>query len=214
MSAVAQPRRIISSALALGELEVTHRISRVASQAADTQEALDEIAALVLRVEGIRTVQVEHREELRQLAPGPFVWGHKTAAVNEGSATADVVSRGSHWGTLRIGFQLRLIPVESPLRFARFVGEQMAAVIDRLGRVRERATLLETVEQLRNILASRKAIERAKGILADRQKITPAEAGAVLRKYSSESGNDLRRVAEAVILSEQAGQDDACFRFA
>ncbi|MGA2601357.1 MAG: hypothetical protein ABSH09_30700 [Bryobacteraceae bacterium] len=47
---------------------------------------------------------------------------------------------------------------------------------------------------------TRKAIEWAQGILAG--------------KYSGESGNDLRRVAEAVILSEQAGQDDTCFRFA
>jgi len=206
----------VKSALAqpLGELEVTHRISRTASQAADMQEALDEIASLALRVEGIRSVNIEHRDELRQLAGGPFRWGLPSGGVNEGCATADVASGGSHWGTLRIGFHLRVIHLESPLRFARFVGEQMAGVIDRLAREKERATLTETVEQLRNVLASRKAIDRAQGILAGRQKISHAEAGVALRKYSSESGNDLRRVAEAVILSEQAGQDDACFRFA
>ena len=214
MSALAQPRRIISSALPLGELEVTHQISRAASHAADTQEALDEIASLALRVEGIRSVHVEHRDELRRLAAGPFRWGLPASGVNEGCATADVASGGSHWGTVRIGFHLRVIHLESPLRFARFVGEQMAGVIERLGREKERATLTETVEELRSVLASRKAIDRAQGILAGRQKITHTEAGAVLRKYSSETGKDLRRVAEAVILTEQAGQDDACFRFA
>ncbi len=214
MSALAQPRRIITSAQPLEELEATHQISRAASQAVDTQEALDEIASLALRVEGIRSVNVEHRDALRRLANGPFRWGPPAGGVNEGSAAADVACGGSQWGTVRIGFHLRIIHLESPLRFARFVGEQMAGVIDRLGREKERATLTETVEQLRNVLASRKAIDRAQGIIAGRQKITHTEAGAVLRKYSSESGNDLRRVAEAVILSEQAGQDDACFLFA
>jgi hypothetical protein len=124
MSALAQPRRINSSGLPLEELEVTHQISRAASQAADTQEALDEIASLALRVEGIRSVNVEHRDELRRLASGRYRWGLPVGGVNEGSATADVACGGSQWGTIRIGFHLRIIHLESPLRFARFVGEQ------------------------------------------------------------------------------------------
>ena len=102
------------------------------------------------------------------------------------AATADIAAGGLHWGTLRIGFHLRVIHLESPLRFARFVGEQMAGVIDRLAREKERATLTETVEQLRNVLASRKAIDRAQGILAGgRRSATRRRAS----RYASTAAN-------------------------
>lgn len=201
MSALSQ-QDILSSVRDLGELDATREIGRRATSAIEIGDALEGIASLVLRMSGIRGVRIELAHDLARMAKTSLGWGVENDPGPGGRAIEKIVVGGRYGGELRLDFDLRTLTVESPIRFTRFVAEQIAGMLHRWDLERRRDALVESVERLRSGLATRKAVERAKGILARSQDISESDALARLRRESRDSGLSLREVADSVISGE------------
>jgi hypothetical protein len=154
MSAFQQQPHIFQAIRPLPELEAMREISHQASAALDAKSGLAAVAHSVLRVPGIARLTVE-------LQGDAFDWTGAVWPSPVGSAIARVVGRGRIHGKLRIEFGIASLELSSPVRFAHFVGQQVAAMLVRI-------ELLQRGEQLRGLiaaqaelLASRKALQRA-----------------------------------------------------
>ena len=201
MSALAHKREQFVTALGrLTETEATREISRIATGQRVSLETAESIVTVALRVSGTRALHLQRTET----AGLPVTWGVAPAPGVHGAAVAEVSARGRKWGELRLFFDLKSTEMESPLRFARFLGQQIARVLEELALMAERERLRRKVEQLKTAIARRKAIHRAKAIVASSHGIPEIEALKLMCGYSRESGRTLYQVAEAFIFGERS----------
>lgn len=186
----------------LTELEATRRISRIAAQAFDFAEALEAIANTCLQVPGVVALEIVPAEA--HFWSAPLTVGVRRPQT--GSALAEIKSSGRKWGTVRLWFELEPAPVggatDSPLHFARFIAQQVAALAWQFSFLSERRDLQKQSERLQNIVIKRKAIQRAKALLGHAHQVSDDEAILLLRRYSRDSGRTLHQVADAIIFSD------------
>jgi hypothetical protein len=186
------------------ELEVARQIGRVTVTESDFDKAVIRIAELALQVSGVLLLEIAPAPPLLSLLGQAITFGGDAASIaGKGSAVAAIQADGKNWGELRIYFGLQPAALESPLRFAKFVAQQIgvAAVLADLRQRRE--SLLRKAAHLQNAVAKRKAIQRARALLVHAHKISEDEAFLLLRRYCDESGRSLQQVADAVILGDQ-----------
>ena len=88
---------------------------------------------------------------------------------------------------------------KSEISVLKSIANQAAIVIENFRLVVESKVIKEE-------LATRKVTERAKGILMQREKLTEQEAYTRIRKYSMDTRKSMRKVSEAIILSEDIKQ--------
>lgn len=203
MSAVAVTKGLIAvSSRQLSELEALREISRVASGGYDVGAVIESIARLALSVNGVKRLRIDYSEAIGDASAEPFVWG---PASNEGAvvcAVASISAGGQTWGELRLYFGLQATALESPLRFAKFLGQQIGLQLNRWAlnvRVDESKA---RIDRLRKIVEKRKALQRARAILANTRQISDAEALLAMRRHSEDSGRSLHQVAEAIIFGD------------
>jgi len=200
MSALAQRAPLYSNpSHQLSELDATLEISRIAASNLDTIGHLDAIAGLVIKIGGVR--QLELTGEPIALFISPLAWGQSKAGPHA-SALAEVTAHGLKWGELRLSFDPHSAAIESPLRLAKFVAQQTAAILNRAAFLEEQHSWHEQIDRLRRIIARRKAIHKAKAILSRAKRISERDALTLLCQYSRESGKTLHQVAEAFIFSD------------
>jgi hypothetical protein len=198
MSALAQSRNLHPRVRSLSEREAICLAGPLISAAIDVPSGLESLAAVALRVPGL------HRLQFTLLPPkrkGQILeWSLPETPAPCGSAMAALAANGYTHGRLRIFFEPRIHSLESPLRFARFLAQQAALMLNRLELAALRESRLRRLARLRQRLETRKIVHRARGILAEVRGIPEAEALALLFRCAHRSRRPLHRLAEAIIL--------------
>ncbi len=188
----------------LSEFEASKEISRVGASRQDVSSTVESVAKLALKVPGVRRVQITYLDVPGRTTPEPQVWGYTGDAASVAWAVAAITAGGQSWGELRLYFDLQPSAIESPLRFGRFLAQQIGLQLNRKMLDEKADSLKEQVERLRKIVEKRKAIQRARAIIANSESVNDAEALLLMRRYSRESRRTLHQVAEALIFGDAA----------
>jgi hypothetical protein len=144
-------------------------------------------------VEGVANLSVFETCRLRLAVPGA-------------SARSPVSANGYFWGEIRIFFDPKTaLPVESPVRLARFMGQQIAILLHRIALHGERKILLARVEQTRQVIRRRKLIYGASKILAQQRNISERDAISEIVRYARRNRRTLLDVSEALIFGHDIG---------
>ena len=202
MSALAPQQQIFISARRLNELEATREISRVASSSREEEVILEAIGSLALKVSGVIGIHVVKIVETNSYFSNPALWNTPVGKF-VGSTVADLTSDGQKWGELRLYFDLKSDSLESPLRFVRFLAQQIEGVLDKSRLEIQGEQFRKQIQILRSIVARRKAIHRAKALIANTRNISDQEALRTMCSLSRESGRTLHQIAEAFIFSDE-----------
>jgi ANTAR domain len=201
MSALAQTKSFVPSSRALSEFEALQEISWQAAETADLHSGIRAVLGSALRVKGVAQIEIEPAAALSILNL-PLKCGSRAGAPVNGSAVAEIASGGCAWGAIRVRFDLKANGLESPLRFARFIGQQIGGLLHRFHLLRGREALAARKEALRRRIATRKLVGRAKGVIAHVRSVSEEDAFRFLVRLSRESSRSLAQVAEAVVLSQ------------
>ena len=200
MSAQAQLDSLSQHITLYGELDAMRAISRDAALAKDAAGGLEEIAGSILRVAGIRAVQILPAAGATEDRSRASQRGHSGTPA---FAIAPIALSGCLWGEVRIEFDPTAFDLKSPVRFASYCGQQIAGML-RCIQLMERGRILEeTVSGLRRTLATRKTAQRAAGILAQAYELSEKEALALLIQQSRESSRPVHCIAEQIISSHR-----------
>jgi ANTAR domain len=188
MSALAQQNKLFSvSPRRLSEPELLRAISKITWNAGSKDEGVSAVATALLRVTGLTGFRFESTDD--QVYP-------RAAA----SAVSAVSANGHTWGQIRIFFDPHATPaVESPVRLAKFVGQQIGILLHRLSLQRERDERLGRLAALDRIMRRRKVIHRAVGILAEQRSVSSAEATSLMAAYARRNRRPLLSIAESLI---------------
>jgi hypothetical protein len=123
------------------------------------------------------------------------------SAVSEAFARSPVSANGQTWGEIRIFLDPYFSShVESPIRLAKFVGQQIGLLLQRLALLSERRLLNARLDKLNQIVRRRKLVYAAASVLARQRNISSAEAISDLVKYARSSGRKLLAVSESLII--------------
>ncbi|MBV8071831.1 MAG: ANTAR domain-containing protein [Acidobacteriaceae bacterium] len=180
------------------ESEVLRDIGRIAWSAPRIEHGLEEIASAVFRLPGMHVLEL-HVETMPVFTKAAY-----GACRTSGSAVEAVQANGLTWGTLRIYFDPALAQVETPLRFTRFVAQQIALLLDRLSLLREIEMQHRRLAHLKRRLETRKAVHRAAGVLAQARDIPDADALRIIIQEARRSRRTLLHLAQALILGFEA----------
>jgi hypothetical protein len=204
MSALLQSELSQSVRYPLVEAAALCLISRVTVTATDLRSGLEELAEAALRVPGLHKVQITPSVAfpLLERTLETLEWYAAASPVLCGSAMAFVEAGGRAWGRLHLYFEPRIQTVESPLRFARFLGQQAALLLNHFALEDRYDAHLGEIERLKKRLNTRIAVHRATGILAELRGVTDREALAFLVHYARQSHRTLASLADAVILGD------------
>jgi AmiR/NasT family two-component response regulator len=198
MSALAQSPDFISHIRSLSEREALHLAGRSVWAATEVHSGLESLAAIALRVPGLHRVQftLQSPESDSKI----LEWSVSEASAPCGSAMAALTANGHTHGRLRIFFEPRIHSLESPLRFARFLAQQSALLLNRIELAELHNSHLTRIAHLQQRLETRKVVHRAKGILAEMHGISEADALELLLRYAHQSRRGLKPLAEAIVL--------------
>jgi ANTAR domain len=184
------PFREVPIDRATSELDAIRQISRAVAGRNDTGEVLNLIARTLLRVSGL------HKLELR--GTDTMEWGRVPADLPIGSAVSEVVEGI----TLRLSFDLNAEAVESPLKLARYVAQQIRAVLAISDLKAENSKLKELVGKLESIVARRKTLHRARALICRKHRVSQAEALLLIRRYGRSQKCSLHEIASAIVACE------------
>ena len=173
------------------ESEALLAIRRSACSEQNLESAFEAIAAAILQMDGMHGIHL-HMNGVPPLHKGTF-----SVSGTIASALEPVRANGKTWGSIRIHFDSAQTQVQAPVRFARFVGQQIASLLDRLSITNEVATRRRRLTHLERRLATRKAVHRARGQLAQARGVSDLEALQLLKRHARRSGRTLLEVAEA-----------------
>jgi hypothetical protein len=195
----AQPHALPYTEQPLNEAEALYRIGHQAVVASNLEATVESILALGLRVAGVTGTAIEP-------LPG-YGWPYRqvdTASTSAppGTAVADIAAGGRNWGTIRIYFSLSQNGLESPLRFTRFIGQQIGIVLSRIELLNKREAAERTFAALERRLLTYKRVQRAKGILAQKLAVSEQEALHWIRRSARSARRSLIEVSEAIIFLE------------
>jgi GAF domain-containing protein len=189
------------------ELDTARAISREAARATLPALGLAAVAQRVLRIDGACAVHVcgtANFHAARELGLRDLTLAsHGTHTGTRASAIAPISAGGSVWGELRIEFDIPSFAVESPVRFAIYVAQQIANMLQRIHLLEQAGVLEDAVGRLRRAMATRKTVHRAAGILARAYQLTEQAAIALLIQQSRDSSCPVRGIAEQIISSHR-----------
>lgn len=201
MSALAASQFPLASQQPISELVATQEISRLTSSVQSYDEVLEAIFAVALAVPGVWRVVTEASPDgsltLDRVGRHPKgEWGSAIAPIEAGLNT---------WGQLRISFEVSAEITGSPVSFAKYVAQQIAAVLDRAALRAYGEQLRLQVSVLRRRLETRKAVARAVGLVCRRDHVSPATALARIVRIARRNRRSLCLVAQSVVFLEGEG---------
>jgi ANTAR domain len=185
----------------LTDLEATREISRIVHTATTGTEGLEALAASVLGVAGIQDMKIEDGALLAIF--GARAWPAHAACPGAPAILALAEANGFHWGRLRLTVDPSARP-EAARSLARFLGQQLALLLNRLDLIRQREIHLAQLRRLSQRLATRKKLHRASGLVARARGVSNHQALQILVHHARKSRRTLDRVAETVILGYEA----------
>lgn len=184
------------------ELEISFAISRKIARSQNMWRTVDELCQLVVQIQGIASVDLDIPGVSRQ----PAIPSARALATN-GSAVAEVSHGGDHWGSIKIFFDAANIEAESPVRLAKFLGQQIGGLFARSFLLVEVPRRKAQNAVLSERLATRKMYSRAISILVRDRGVTEAEG----REFLKSSARKLRRPI-AYIANTQVSMEPEVFR--
>jgi hypothetical protein len=207
MSALAQQNPLFSvSVRRISEIELLRAISNITWNADCEEQGLASIAAAVLRVPGLNGFRFEPFETFLHLPI--YETSRPLSKSPSASAVSSASANGQTWGQIRIFFDPHASPaLESPVRLAKFIGQQIGILLHRIALHRERAKHLSRLETLDRVIRRRKLIHRAAGILAEQRDAPEAEAISIMVRHARRNRRNLLQIAESLIF----GYDTAAF---
>jgi hypothetical protein len=147
MSALLTSNFPVTNSHPISELAATQEVSRITSGALRYREALGDIFSVVLAIPGVWRVSMEAQPELaewltldRTGRPPTGQWGSAIAPLEAGL---------HQWGEFRICFELSSNVSRSPLRFAKYLAQQIAGLLDRTALRDQRDLLRLRISALR-----------------------------------------------------------------
>ena len=203
MSALAVSHYPSTTSLPSSELGVTQEISRLASAARRYDEALHAIFSVVLAVPGVWKISIEAPPELAEWLT--LDRASKRPKGQWGSAIARLEAGLHRWGQVRICFELPCEISGGPLRFARYLAQQIAALLDRTALRDQRALLQQQIVALTRRLETRKAVARAIGLIARRDHLSPEAALERIAAVARRHRRSVLLTAQSIIFLEGEG---------
>jgi hypothetical protein len=186
------------------EIELLRFISNIAWNGLDEQVCFQSISDALVRLPGFLGFRFEPSEAVANLSG--FETGRPRLAVPGASAHSPVTANGYAWGEIKVFFDPNIpLPVESPVRLARFMGQQIALLLHRIALNWERRILLAKVERTSQVIRRRKLIYGAAKVLAQGRHISEREAVSEIVGYARRNKRSLLNVAESLILGYDIG---------
>lgn len=198
MSAVLQSPNLFRGLRDVSEPEAITTISRLSLTAGDAARGLEAMACTALRLAGLHGVEISLHGDTET-----FAW--HTKATGRGSAAGLIAANSREWGRLRILFEPRTKSVECPLRFARFLAQQTALMLNRLDTMVRNEAAKAAIKRLAERLDARKAVSRAAGVLAAAADLAHEEAVLLLLRRARMWRRPVLCAARAVILGVETG---------
>ncbi len=203
MSAVAQAQVFSLYSRQISETELVRTIGHIAWTAKQEEAALTQIGAAILRVPGLVGFCFEPSGEIPYL---PIYEVMKPSSLTRASAIGAVVANEAKFGQVRVFFDPHVRPeVESPVRAAKFVGQQLGLLFHRLYLVRERERSAARLEALERGTRRRKIIHRAAGILSQQRDVSVRDALSLIVQYARRNRRTLVDISEALIYGWDSG---------
>jgi len=205
MSAPSQTRiSFARSQRPITEIELLGLIGHITWTGQGEEASFTSISNAVLRLPGFVGFRFEPAESLPNLSV--FETARPRLAVPGAFARAPVSANGRVWGEIRLFFDPNAsLPVESPIRLARFMGQQIALLLHRIALHRERRILVERVEKTRQVIRRRKLVYGAAKVLAQQRNISDREAISEIVSYARSNRRTLLAISESLILGYNAG---------
>lgn len=199
MSALAQQNNFfIHSQRRISELDLLRVVSTITWTSAHEESALTSIAAAALRLPGLIGLRFEPLEHLFHLPIYESTQPHSTSP--RAFALATVSANGRSYGQLRIFFDPHSsLTLESPVRLAKFIGQQLGLLLHRIALNREYQRHSAILQSIDCILRRRKVIHRAAVILAEQRNTPKAEAISFMVGYARRNRRSLLEISEALI---------------
>jgi len=174
------------------EIEVLGTIGRIANTATSATAGFREMVDAALCLPGVDNVKIEDGALLAIV--GQSAWPQR-----KGHATlANVNANGRSWG------RLRLRGDDAIEGRGRFLGQQLALLLNRLDLARERDVRRTQARRLSEKLEARKNLHRASGLVAKTRSIPNQQALQILVHHARRTRRTLNRVAETVLLGYEA----------
>lgn len=203
MSALASSHPLSTRPSILGELEASLEISRLASAARRYHDALEAIFAVVVAVPGVWRITTEvppdvgHWLTLDRIGKRPKLqWSSAIAPLDAGL---------HRWGQLRLCFELSSEISNSPVRFTKYVAQQIAALLDRTALRDQTEVLRQQISALSRRLEVRKAVARAVGLVARRDRVSHERALAQVTALARHHRRSLLLTAQSIVFLESEG---------
>jgi ANTAR domain-containing protein len=207
MSALAQQHNIFSySQRHLSEVELLRTISNITWNADHEEEALASIATAILRVPSLSAFRFEPFAGIPHL---PIVETSRPRETRlSASAISNAAANGHSFGQVRIFFEAHSQnPAESPVRLAKFLGQQLGLLLHRLAMSRERQRHVANLDALARTTRRRKIIHRAAVVLAEQRSVSESQAISLMVNYARHNRQNLLNIAESLIF----GYDSTAF---
>jgi hypothetical protein len=201
--ALASTRRAARRNQQISELDATRQISRTAAVAPELVDGIESVIKVALQIPGINRVELSPGKPLLPQIPELLAFGPTDRSSTSGVAFAEVKADGKLWGELRVFFELRPLTLENPLRFARYVGQQLGVMLVRAELLVQQDVLRQKADRYKTVVARRKAIHRARALLRHAHNISDDEAFLLMRRYVEQTGRTMHQIAEAIVLSDQ-----------
>jgi hypothetical protein len=181
------------------EVQLLRIISNITWSGQGEEASFASISDALLRLSGFVGFRFEPAENGAGLSA--FETDRPRLAVPGASARSPVSANGRVWGEIRLFFDPNAsLPVESPIRLARFMGQQIALLLHRIALNNERKILLSKLEKTRQAILHRKLIHGAAKVLAQQRKISERDAISEIIRYARRNRRSLLNVSESLIL--------------
>jgi hypothetical protein len=202
MSAVAKQNALYTLTRSrISELDLLRAISQITWTAEQEEAALPAVAGVALRLPGVTGLRFEPdgagsphlRVPLYEIAK-------QRSGLPVAFASSPVSASGQSYGQLRLFIDPHAsLPLESPVRLAKFLGQQIGLLLHRLTVRREHQRLTGHLKTIERAIRRRKAIHRAAVILAEQRNISESEAVSFMVRYARRNRRNLLDVSEALI---------------
>ncbi len=184
------------------EADLLCLIGRIATEANSAAGGFREIVDSALIFPGVYSLKIEGGELFRLF--GQFVSSGVVKTSHSHTVSADVEANGRAWGQLALEIDSAPKLAEVAERFGRFIGQQLALLLNRVDLVRECGVRRTQAKRLSEKLEARKNLHRASGSVARTRGVSNQHALQLLVRHARKAKRTLNSVAETVLLGYEA----------
>jgi hypothetical protein len=189
----------LAASAALQEAEVYRLISRCAARGGEKRVAIAAIAGHILQLHGVTGLSLElvdHAIDCERT--------YGDLSKLQTMAVGDLCYGGLRLGSVRIAFDPQVIELGSPVKAARFVGQQIASVLADFQQARTYAQLRKQRDTLAGRLEMRKVFSRAIAFVQSRHGLSERQARRFLFTVTKKLKKPLLYTARTIVTLESS----------